>query len=813
MKFGHFNDEAKEYVIETPNTPYPWINYLGYKDFFTMISNTGGGYSFYKDAKLRRITRFRYNNVPMDDGGKYFYIKDGDTVWNPGYKPTKTPLDKYECRHGMGYTVIHGEKNGVSADCTYFVPLNTACEIHKVVITNNTDCQKNLKLHSFLEFCLWDGLDDQTNFQRNLSVGEVEVEGNVIYHKTEYRERRNHYAFYSVNADISGFDTDREDFLGIYNGFDRPATVFDTDPTDSIAVGWAPVASHCIDVALDAGETKSFVFVLGYIENEQDKKWTALNVINKEKAYKMIAEFDTAEKADAALDELKAYWNELLKTFTIKSNDEKLDRMVNIWNQYQTMITFNMSRSASYFESGIGRGMGFRDSNQDLLGFVHLDPVRARERLIDLASTLMADGDAYHQYQPLTKKGNAERGGNFGDDPMWLVGSTAAYLKETGDTSLLEERVPFDNNEALADTMFEHLKRAFYHVVNNRGPHGLPLIGRADWNDTLTLNCLSNTPGEKFQFTENTDCKTAESLMIAGQFIYYGRDFVKICEIAGKNNEAKAAAAYIADMEKAVINHGWDGEWYLRAYDHKSRPLGSHKCEDGKIFIESQAWCSMAQVGKEEGMPLKALDSAWKYLETPYGFVLLDPPYRKFDPEIGEIGSFLPGYKENGGVFCHNNPWLVCSEAIARRGDKAFEIYKKTAPAYIENISEIHRLEPYVYAQMVAGKPEYAKKPGEAKNSFLTGTAAWNFVAVSQFILGIRPDYDGLIIDPCCNHNMEFTVTRKFRGNTFIINVKNPNNVCCGVSKMTVDGKTVSGNLLKPTAAGDTHIVDVVLGE
>ena len=404
MKFGHFNDEAKEYVIETPNTPYPWINYLGYKDFFTMISNTGGGYSFYKDAKLRRITRFRYNNVPMDDGGKYFYIKDGDTVWNPGYKPTKTPLDKYECRHGMGYTVIHGEKNGVSADCTYFVPLNTACEIHKVVITNNTDRKKNLKLHSFLEFCLWDGLDDQTNFQRNLSVGEVEVEGNVIYHKTEYRERRNHYAFYSVNADISGFDTDREDFLGIYNGFDRPATVFDTDPTDSIAVGWAPVASHCIDVALDAGETKSFVFVLGYIENEQDKKWTALNVINKEKAYKMIAEFDTAEKADAALDELKAYWNELLKTFTIKSNDEKLDRMVNIWNQYQTMITFNMSRSASYFESGIGRGMGFRDSNQDLLGFVHLDPVRARERLIDLASTLMADGDAYHQYQPLTKK-------------------------------------------------------------------------------------------------------------------------------------------------------------------------------------------------------------------------------------------------------------------------------------------------------------------------------------------------------------------------------------------------------------------------
>lgn len=813
MKFGHFDDAKKEYVIETPNTPYPWINYLGYKDFFTMISNTGGGYSFYKDARLRRITRFRYNNVPMDDGGKYYYIKDGDTIWNPGFRPVKTPLDKYECRHGMGYTIIHGEKNGVSAECTYFVPMDYAGEIHKVVISNNTGETKQLKLFSFLEFALWDGLDDQTNFQRNLSVGEVEVEKNVIYHKTEYRERRNHYAFYSVNTDISGFDTDREEFLGIYNGFDHPVTVFNGKSTNSIAVGWAPCGSHCIDVELKSNERKTFVFTLGYVENEQDKKWTALNVINKEIAYKMIEQFNTTEKVDKAFAELKTYWDELLKTFTIKSNDEKLDRMVNIWNQYQTMITFNMSRSASYFESGIGRGMGFRDSNQDLLGFVHLDPVRARERLLDLAATQMVDGGAYHQYQPLTKKGNAEIGGNFGDDPMWLVASTAAYIKETGDFDILNVKVPFDNDETLSDTLFEHLKRSFYHVVNNRGPHNLPLIGRADWNDTLTLNCLSNTPGESFQCTENGDCKTAESLMIAGQFIYYGRDFVKICEISGKDDEADAAKNYIEDMENAIKKDGWDGQWFLRAYDHKSRPLGSHNCDDGKIFIESQAWCTMAEVGKDEGMTIKALDSAWKYLETPYGFVLLDPPYSKFDPEIGEIGSFIPGYKENGGVFCHNNPWLVCSETIARRGDKAFEIYKKTAPAYIEDISEIHRLEPYVYAQMVGGKPAYAKKPGEAKNSFLTGTAAWNFVAVSQFILGIRPDYDGLRIDPCCNSDMEFTVIRKFRGNTFIINVKNPNHVCCGVSKMVVDGKVINGNVLKPTAQDEIHNVEIVLGE
>lgn len=814
MKFGHFDDLKKEYVIETPNTPYPWINYLGNEAFFSMISNTCGGYSFYRDARLRRITRFRYNNVPLDDGGRYFYIKDGDTVWSPGFRPMRTPLDKYECRHGMGYTIIHGEKNGITADCTFFVPLNYDGEIQKVALTNNTNSAKEIKLHSFVEFALWDGLDDQTNFQRNLSVGEVEVEGNVIYHKTEYRERRDHFAFYSVNTDICGFDTDREDFLGIYNGFDHPVTICETEPQNSIAVGWAPIGSHCINVKLDVGQTKEFVFILGYVENAEDKKWTALNVINKEKAYAMIKAFDTAEKADKALEELKSYWNDLLSIYTIKSEDEKLDRTVNIWNQYQTMITFNMSRSASYFESGIGRGMGFRDSNQDLLGFVHLAPERAKQRIIDLASTQLEDGGAYHQYQPLTKKGNDELGGNFGDDPMWLVASTAAYIKETGDLGILEEMVPYDNNEDLADTLFDHLRRAFYHVVNNKGPHELPLIGRADWNDCLNLNCMSKTVGESFQRTEKTDCKTAESLMIAGQFVYYGRDFEKICRLVGKTEEAEAAKGHIAAMEQAVIKHGWDGEWFLRAYDHFSRPIGSKNCEDGKIFIESQGWCSMAEIGKDQGMNIKSLDSCWKHLATPYGFVVLDPPYSRYNHEIGEIGSFIPGYKENGGVFCHNNPWLMCAETIARRGDNAFEMYKRIAPGYVEEFSDVHRLEPYVYAQMVGGKPAYAKKPGEAKNSFLTGTAAWNFVAISQFILGIRPDYDGLVIDPCIDHNMnEFRIIRKFRGNTYEITVKNPNKVCCGVSKMIVDGNEVLGNVLKPTAFGDFHKVEVTLGE
>ena len=443
-----------------------------------------------------------------------------------------------------------------------------------------------MKLFSFVEFALWDGLDDQTNFQRNLSVSEVEIEDNVIYHKTEYRERRNHYSFFSVNTDISGFDTDREDFLGIYNGFDCPDSVMNGQSKNTKAVGWAPIGSHNIDITLKSGEEKTLVFMLGYVENERENKWTALDVINKEKAYQMQKTFDTAEKADEALEELKKYWEELLSTYQVSSGDERLDRMVNIWNQYQTMVTFNFSRSASYFESGIGRGMGFRDSNQDLLGFVHLEPKRARERLIDLAATQLPDGGAYHQYQPLTKKGNSDIGGNFGDDPMWMVASVAAYIKETGDFTILDERVPFDNNDEIADSMFEHLKRSFYHVVNNKGPHNLPLIGRADWNDCLNLNCFSTEPGESFQTTTCGDCSVAESLMIAGQFVYYGRDFVEICKRIGKTEEAELAEKHIAEMEEAVIKNGWDGEWYLRAYDAKSRPLGSKTCDDGKIFIE-----------------------------------------------------------------------------------------------------------------------------------------------------------------------------------------------------------------------------------
>ena len=827
--FGYFDDAAREYVITNPATPFPWINYLGNEDFFGLISNTAGGYNFYKDAKFRRITRYRYNGVPMDNGGRYFYINDNGTIWNPGWKPCKTPLDSYECRHGMNYTRITGSKNSVEASVLFFVPLKTWAEVQKVTLRNTGTEKKSLKLFSFAEWCLWNAATDMENFQRNWSTGEVEIDGATIYHKTEYKERRNHYAYYALsNAPIQGFDTDRESFIGLYNEFANPQCVIEGKPANSIAHGWSPIASHYIEIELAPGESKDYIFLLGYVENEQEEKFSAedierkqrgellssqdsdVTLVNKQKAQETIRRFATVEAVDQAFDELHAMWDQLLDKYVVKSGDERLDRMVNIWNQYQCMITFNFSRSASFFESGVGRGMGFRDSNQDLVGFVHQVPARARERIIDIASTQFPDGGCYHQYQPLTKRGNNDIGGGFNDDPMWLIFGTVAYIKETGDFSILDEMVPWDNEPGTEVSLMEHLRISFNHVVENLGPHALPLIGRADWNDCLNLNCFSWDPNESFQTTENNSVGSkAESLMIAGLFVFCGKQYVELCQqMKGQEAEALRAQKCIDEMVEAVKQHGWDGEWYLRAYDFYGNKIGSDENEEGKIFIESQGFCTMAGIGLEEGMVDKALDSCKKYLDCEHGMVLNNPAYTTYHVEMGEISSYPAGYKENAGIFCHNNPWVIIGETVAGRGNDAWDHYTKICPAWIKD-QQLHKVEPYVYCQMVAGKD--AAKPGEGKNSWLTGTAAWNWYTITQFILGIQPTYDGIVINPCIPTTLkEYEVKRVLRDTIFHISVKNPKGVEKGVSQIIVDGQPIEGSIVKATPG--THQVEVIMG-
>ena len=811
MKFGFFDDVNQEYVITTPKTPLPWINYLGCNDFFSLISNTCGGYTFYKDAKLLRLNRYRYNDIPADTNGKYFYIKDGDTVWNPGWQPSKTELDSYECRHGIGYSRFTGKKNGVEASTLAFVPMNDACEINKLTITNTTDSVKDLKLFSYVEWCLWNADDDMKNFQRNLSTGEVEVVDSTIFHKTEYRERRNHYAIYSVNAKVDAFDTSRDAFLGAYRGANLPEAVENGACTNSMASGWSPIAAHQINLTLAPGESKTYVFVLGYIENPEDDKWESYGVINKKRAFAMLDRYKTEADVDAAFTTLKDYWKKLLSKYTIESSNDKVNRMVNTWNQYQCMVTFNMSRSASYYESGIGRGMGFRDSCQDLLGFVHLIPDRARERIIDIASTQFQDGSAYHQYQPLTKKGNADIGSGFNDDPLWLIAGTSAYVRETGDTSILKEMVPYDNDMSVATTLMEHLKRSLDYTINHKGPHKLPLIGRADWNDCLNLNCFSEHPGESFQTFGPSEGPVAESVFIAGMFVKYGEEYAQLAELLGDEAEAKRARDEVALMYDAILKDGWDGEWFIRAYDAYSHKVGSKECEEGQIYIEPQGFCVLAGVGVKEGQAKKALDSVKERLDTKYGVMILQPAYTRYHLELGEISSYPPGYKENAGIFCHNNPWVSIAETVIGRGDRAFEIYKKTCPAYVEDISEIHRTEPYVYSQMVAGRD--AKFHGEAKNSWLTGTAAWTFVNISQYILGVYPTHKGLSINPCVPKGFgDFKLTRAFREGIYNIEVKNPNDVEKGVVSMVVDGTPVEGNVIPYEKGKTVYNVVVTMG-
>lgn len=809
MRYGHFDDLKREYVIETPETPLPWINYLGSESYFGLISNTAGGYSFYKDARLRRLTRYRYNNAPLDSGGRYIYLRDNASsparAWSPTWMPTRTPLDFYECRHGMGYTIISSKLAGIEAQTRYFVPLGESLEVWALTLVNGREEEADLSIFSAIEFNLWDAMDDATNFQRNYSIGQVEVVDGVIYHKTEYRERRDHFAYFACSEELTGFDTQREDFLGLYRGWDSPKAVEAGRSANSIAHGWQPIGSHHVSMRLKAGEQKTIIFILGYHENPRDAKFDPPDsqTINKCGVLPILEKYLNADEVERAFQSLRVHWDGLLDTLQVNTPDAHTNRMVNIWNAYQTMITFNMSRSASYFESGIGRGMGFRDSNQDLLGFVHLIPERARERLLDLAATQLETGGAYHQYQPLTKRGNNDVGSGFNDDPLWLVLAVTAYVKETGDWGILAEQVVYDNRPGSEDSLYGHLQRSLQYTLDRLGPHGLPLIGRADWNDCLNLNCFSDAPGQSFQTTTNKDGKVAESVFIAGLFVLAAREMAELTRQIehgkskiGLTSDFPPSGDYLdaaTKMEIAIWASGWDGEWFRRAYDDFGQVLGSKVNEEGRIFIEPQGICVMAGLGVGDGRAEQALNSVAEHLATPHGIILQQPAFSKYYLHLGEISSYPPGYKENAGIFCHTNPWIMIAEARIGRGEKAYDYYLRINPSAREEIAEVHRCEPYVYAQMIAGKDSASH--GEAKNSWLTGTAAWNYVAITQWILGVRPTYEGLQVAPVIPSAWErFEVARRYRGVRYDIQVEREGSG--NEVQIEVDGKPIDGNII-----------------
>jgi cellobiose phosphorylase len=797
MRYGYFDDLHREYVITRPDTPLPWINYLGSEDYFGLISNTAGGYSFFRDARLRRLTRYRYNNAPLDMGGRYLYLRDeaSGTYWSPTWMPVRRSLDAYECRHGMGYTIIKSTNQEIQAQVRYFVPVGENLEVWELSLTNQRSTTASLSIFSAVEFALWDAWDDSTNFQRNFNTAEVEVEGSVIYHKTEYRERRDHFAYFACSAALIGYDTQREAFLGPYRGWDSPQVVEQGQSTDSLAHGWQPIGSHHVNLRLYPGETRQVIFVLGYHENPRDQKFDPPDsqTINKTSVTPLIARHLDPASVQGAFDHLRSYWDGLLGIYQVQTPDEHTNRMVNIWNAYQCMITFNMSRSASYFESGIGRGMGFRDSTQDLLGFVHMVPQRARQRILDVAATQLESGGAYHQYQPLTKRGNNDVGSGFNDDPLWLVLTVSAYIKETGDWGILDESVPYDNQTGSEEPLYDHLRRSLNYTMQRLGPHKLPLIGRADWNDCLNLNCFSTEPGQSFQTTTSKDGKVAESVFIAGLYILAAQEMEALARHLGRQADVLRALETAVDMEDTIWESGWDGGWFRRAYDDFGNPVGAQECAEGQIFIEPQGICIMAGLGLNNHRARIALDSVKQRLATPHGIVLQQPAFSQYYLHLGEISSYPPGYKENAGVFCHTNPWIMIAETMTGNGDLAHDYYLRINPSAREPISDLHRCEPYVYAQMIAGRD--APTHGEAKNSWLSGTAAWNYVAITQWILGIRPAHNGLEVAPVIPSSWQgFRAQRTFRGVIYDITVERigPGDT----AQLSLDGQPVEGTVL-----------------
>jgi cellobiose phosphorylase len=808
--YGHFDSRAREYVISEPLTPLPWINYLGSKALYSILSNTGGGYSFYRDAKLRRLTRYRYDSVPLDSVGKYLYIADGDCTWNPGFRPTQTPLDHYECRHGLGYSRFRSGKNGLHADLEIFVADDDDVELQVLTLRNDGATTRTISVFSFVEWCQWNAEDDSGNLQRNLSLAECLVDGSMICHITGYRERRAHYAFHAVNRPIVGFDTDRSAFFGNYGDPRDPAAVRARRPGNSRVSGWWPIASLAVSLTLRAGESDELIFATGFAENAATNKWSADGSPNISAARQIRANLDDKAFIVDARASLRRRWDGILAALQVETPDSQFNELVNTWNPYQCMVTFNLARSASLFETGRGRGIGFRDSNQDCLGVVHIAPAEVSQRLIHLAATQKSDGSCYHQYQPLTRTGNSEIGGGFNDDPLWLVLSVAAYIRETGDLDFLDAPVPFEDAPGGGATMRDHVLASLQHTLTRLGQHRLPLIGRADWNDCLNLNAHSTNPDESFQTGPMRSDGRAESVMIGALFVLAARDFAQVAVMQGNHAAAAEYQAAAANMVAAVEQHGWDGNWFLRAYDHAGQVVGSHRNREGQIFLEPQALCAMAGIGAEAGFIDKALQSVAERLACKFGVQLVDPPYTEYHAELGEISTYLPGYKENGAVFCHTNPWLIIAEAMRGRSDRAMQYLRAIAPTY-QSDPDTRRTEPYVYAQMVAGLA--AARPGEAKNSWLTGSASWSHVAVTQYILGIRAGMNGLVIDPCVPREWpSFTAQRQFRGATYEIEVTNPRGSGRGVRRMLVDDQPVAGNVVPLAQPGSTVRVRVELG-
>lgn len=787
MRYGYFDDANQEYVIERPDTPTSWLNYLGTAEYCGIISNNAAGYSFHKSSKQGRLLRFRFNSLPMDRPGRYIYIRDeadGD-FWSATWQPVGKPLEaqKTECRHGMGYSTFTSEYRSIRTKMRVFVPVDKLLEFWEMEIENLGDKPRELSLFSYAELCLWDSFKDTLDFQYILYTCRMGCVDGVIDYSICLWDQREPKAFFASSLPVVGFDTDRDAFIGAYRDESRPQAVTEGACRDSIGIGGNPCAALHNRVTLKPGEKARVVYILG-IGSAQSEGL----------AYR--ERYSDPREVEAEFDRVRQYWKRRLSAWQCNVPDPEVNSMMQVWNQYQCHTTFNWSRAASFIEAGGRDGLGFRDSNQDVLAVVHTLPNEVKAKLVDLMKGQLADGSAMHHIQPLTWKQGPHNipadGMVWSDDHLWLLISIPAYLRETGDMAFLEERIPFADREE--GSVYEHLQRALKFSWNKRGPHGLLLGMMADWNDCINLK------------------GKGESVWSTMLYHLALNEMITLAQRLGRQADVATYTQWRSTIADTLSKHAWDGKWFLRGYLDSGRKLGGHQSEQSKIFINTQSWAVFSGAATPE-QALQAMDSLNEHLATEHGIVKNSPAFRTMDEEIGAVTTFPAGLKENGGIFCHANTWAIVAETMLGRGDRAFEYYRSFLPASKNDSAEVYTMEPYIYCQFITGR-EHPSKFGRGRNSWLTGTAAWAFVAMSQYILGIRPDYDGLIIDPVVPEKWDgFTVTRQFRGATLEIKVTNPNHFSRGVRQILLNGELLQGNLIPANALKKLNRIEVEMGK
>ncbi|MFW6035792.1 MAG: GH36-type glycosyl hydrolase domain-containing protein [Halothermotrichaceae bacterium] len=738
MRYGFFDKNKREYIVTNPYTPTPWINYLGGGNYGGIISHTGGGYSFDGDPRYKRVLRYRYNSIPEDQPGRYIYVRDNQSkeYWSATWQPVKDDYDFYVCRHGLGYTEIEHEIHNIVTKVKYFVPGNESMEIWWLKVKNKDDKERDLSLFSYAEFSFFDAVKDQQNVDWTQQIQQGDFDDNTIYWNAfmKYWD----FIYMTSSAEVDTFETSREKFIGKYRDLSNPAAVEQgyCENTEARRGNGVGVLNH--NITLKPGEEKDIIYILG-------------TTPDKSKLNNSIKKYFNVEKVKKELDNLNDYWNDYLSKCQVETPDEEMNLMLNTWNQYQCKTTFNWSRFISLYQLGINRGMGFRDSAQDTLGVMHSIPEEGKELIIKLLKCQRIEGNAYHLYYPLTGEGDIGEAGEDGsvdwysDDHLWIILSIAAYLKETGDKEFLEEVIPYAEDKGEASVL-EHMCMALEFTESHKGEHNMPLAGFADWNDTVNLDRGKGT---------------AESVWTGLLYSYALKEMIDLLEYLGEKELKEKYEKYYQKQKEAVNQEAWDGEWYIRAYDDEGNPLGSKECESGKIFLNAQSWSIMAGIADDDRRK-QVLKNVKKYLNTKYGVVLVYPAYDEYDETKGGITTYPPGAKENGGIFLHTNPWIMIAETIAGNGDEAYKYYRQVLPPTRNQIADKYEVEPYVYCQNILGKehPQF----GLGRNSWLTGTAAWMYRASVYYILGIRPAYDGLVIDPVVPEKWDgFKVTRKIR--------------------------------------------------